>query len=177
MHADDVLSFMRRLNEADIRAWLDGGWGVDALVGRQTRTHADLDLAVDVLALPQVTALLKQDGYRVLRDELPTAVAYRHDGSGRELDLHPLVITEDGGGDQAQPDGREPWHYGVPVTGYVAGQPVPCCSLETQLRAHQGYPPRDSDRADMAVLAEHFGCELPGAYRVGGAGTGGQRSG
>lgn len=27
---------------------LPGGWGVDALVGRQTRIHSDLDLAVDV---------------------------------------------------------------------------------------------------------------------------------
>jgi hypothetical protein len=27
--------------------WLDGGWGIDALLGRETRTHADLDLVID----------------------------------------------------------------------------------------------------------------------------------
>ncbi len=74
--------------------------------------------------------MLAQGGYRILRDELPTAVAYRHDGSGLEVDLHPVVITEDGGGDQSQPEGRMPWHYGPPVTGTVDGMPVPC-------RAHQ----------------------------------------
>jgi hypothetical protein len=26
--------------------WLDGGWGVDALVGEQTREHEDLNLIV-----------------------------------------------------------------------------------------------------------------------------------
>jgi hypothetical protein len=26
------------------RVWIAGGWGVDALVGRQTRIHSDLDL-------------------------------------------------------------------------------------------------------------------------------------
>ena len=62
------------------------------------------------------------------------------------------------------------------MTGTVDGVPVPCCSLETQLRAHVGYPPRESDRADMALLAEHFGCELPPGYAAGNAGTG-QRSG
>ena len=33
------------LLEADgIDVWLDGGWGVDALLGQQTREHDDLDL-------------------------------------------------------------------------------------------------------------------------------------
>jgi len=30
------------------RVWIAGGLGVDALVGRQTPIHSDLDLAVDV---------------------------------------------------------------------------------------------------------------------------------
>lgn len=35
-----------QLTAAGIRVWVDGGWGVDALVGRQTRHHDDLaDLA------------------------------------------------------------------------------------------------------------------------------------
>ena len=34
------------LQSAGVRVWLDGGWSVDALLGEQTRPHADLDLAV-----------------------------------------------------------------------------------------------------------------------------------
>ena len=43
MDADDVLRVIDRLASADIRVWVDGGWGVDALLGRQTRRHHDLD--------------------------------------------------------------------------------------------------------------------------------------
>jgi lincosamide nucleotidyltransferase A/C/D/E len=35
------------LTEAGCSVWVAGGWGVDALVGRQTRLHRDLDLALD----------------------------------------------------------------------------------------------------------------------------------
>lgn len=33
MDASDVLSVVAALEEAGLRAWLEGGWGVDALVG------------------------------------------------------------------------------------------------------------------------------------------------
>jgi len=144
---------MRTVGEAGITAWLDGGWAVDALAGRQTREHDDLDLVVDAQHLDRVTQLVESLGYRPIRDELPTAIAFRN-LAGVEIDLHPVTITADGGGDQQQPSGRPPWHYGPPVIGHIDGHGVGCCSLETQLRAHQGYPPRDKDRADLAVLAE-----------------------
>lgn len=30
-----------------MRVWLDGGWGVDALLGRQTRPHDDMDIVIE----------------------------------------------------------------------------------------------------------------------------------
>jgi hypothetical protein len=41
----EVVDVLERLDRAGVPVWLDGGWGVDALVGRQTRPHRDLDLA------------------------------------------------------------------------------------------------------------------------------------
>ena len=143
--------------------WLDGGWGVDALLGEQTRPHADLDLAVDEQAVDRLVTRLRAEGYTVLRDERPVAIALRHD-DGREVDLHPLTLTPDGGGDQQQPGGRAPWHYGPPATGHVDGRPVPCNSLDTQLRSHLGYQPDGNDYADMRALARRFGCSLPAPY-------------
>lgn len=32
------------LGGAGADVWVGGGWGIDALVGRQTRQHRDLDL-------------------------------------------------------------------------------------------------------------------------------------
>jgi lincosamide nucleotidyltransferase A/C/D/E len=46
MKSEDVLQIVTWLEQAEIPVWLDGGWGVDALVGQQTRSHSDLDLVV-----------------------------------------------------------------------------------------------------------------------------------
>ncbi|MBO0731850.1 MAG: hypothetical protein J2P57_21505, partial [Acidimicrobiaceae bacterium] len=62
MRADEVLGVLDRLDERGIDAWVDGGWGVDALIGRQTREHDDLDLVVDMKAVDRVRCLLVEDG-------------------------------------------------------------------------------------------------------------------
>ncbi|MFC7642006.1 nucleotidyltransferase domain-containing protein [Streptosporangium lutulentum] len=54
MNETDVLKVLDALEEADLTAWVDGGWGIDALVGQTTREHSDLDL---VISLPQVEAV------------------------------------------------------------------------------------------------------------------------
>jgi lincosamide nucleotidyltransferase A/C/D/E len=158
-----VLAVMDLLAAEGVIGWIDGGWGVDALLGEQTRPHADLDLAVDEKAVHRLVPRLRTEGYSVLRDELPAGIALRHD-DGREVDLHPLALTPDGGGDQQQPGGRPPWHYGPPSVGHINGRPVPCNSLDTQLRSHLGYEPDQDDYADMRALAGHFECPLPAPY-------------
>ena len=158
-----VLAVLDLLVEQGVVGWLDGGWGVDALLGEQTREHADVDLAVDMGALDRLVARLRVEGYEVLRDELPVAIALRHP-DGREVDLHPLTLTPDGGGDQQQPDGRPPWHYGAPATGQIDGRQVRCNSMDTQMRSHLGYQPDQNDHADMSALVRRFGCLLPAPY-------------
>lgn len=49
MKSEDVLQIVTWLEQAEIPVWLDGGWGVDTLVGQQTRSHSDLDLVVSPL--------------------------------------------------------------------------------------------------------------------------------
>jgi lincosamide nucleotidyltransferase A/C/D/E len=51
-----VLAALRLLASAHCPVWIDGGWGVDALLGRQTRLNADLDLAI---ALTDVSIMKK----------------------------------------------------------------------------------------------------------------------
>jgi lincosamide nucleotidyltransferase A/C/D/E len=46
MTAEDVVEILGWLDAASADVWLDGGWGVDALFGEQTREHKDLDLIV-----------------------------------------------------------------------------------------------------------------------------------
>lgn len=43
----DACEILHWAEEAEIPVVLDGGWGVDALIGRETRTHNDIDLFVE----------------------------------------------------------------------------------------------------------------------------------
>jgi hypothetical protein len=45
MNPAQVLQVLDRLDANGVTGWLDGGWGVDAVLGEQTRPHEDLDLA------------------------------------------------------------------------------------------------------------------------------------
>jgi lincosamide nucleotidyltransferase A/C/D/E len=44
MTAGDATALLGRLAEREVNACVGGGWAVDALLGEQTREHADLDL-------------------------------------------------------------------------------------------------------------------------------------
>jgi lincosamide nucleotidyltransferase A/C/D/E len=159
MSGTDVLVLLEDLACRGVTAWLDGGWGVDALLGQQTREHEDLDLVILRGDLVRVLALFEGQGFAVVRDLLPTAIALRHPDN-RAVDLHPVDPTDDGGGDQVLQDGT--YHYGPPVGGIIEGRSVLCCSVETQVETHLGYEPDADDRADMAHLAERFGISWPG---------------
>ncbi len=37
----DVCEILEMLSEASVKVFLDGGWGVDALIGRETRIHRE----------------------------------------------------------------------------------------------------------------------------------------
>jgi lincosamide nucleotidyltransferase A/C/D/E len=164
MAASDVLAVLAELEAAGLTAWVDGGWGVDALVGETTREHADLDLVVLASQVAAVRSLLAGAGYgAVLRNWLPTSIALA-DGHGREVDLHPVTSTSDGGGDQAQLDGGS-FHYPPPTVGVIDGRTVACVDADTQVRCHLGYPPQAKDRQDMRRLQERLGVTLPAAYR------------
>ncbi|MFB7496503.1 nucleotidyltransferase domain-containing protein [Streptomyces sp. NPDC056161] len=154
MGEQDVIAVLDELTDADVTAWVDGGWGVEALLGTVSRPHSDLDLVVLRTELDTIRAALAAAGFtRVLRDVLPTALALA-DQAGREVDLHPVDATEDGGGDQVLPDGGT-FHYPAPVPGRIGGHTVLCVDTDTQLRAHQGYPLTDKDRGDIARLTAH----------------------
>ena len=161
--ADQVLEVVDRLASERITAWIDGGWGVDALVGYQTREHSDLDLVVDAEAVQRVERLLVEAGFEVVRNWLPTAIAFAH-ADGREVDLHPVELTTDGGGDQIQLDGITRWHYEAPVIGQIGERSVSCCGVDTQIASHLGYEPGETDVTDMRTLAVRFGRDLPPPY-------------
>ncbi|SBT50020.1 GNAT family N-acetyltransferase [Micromonospora auratinigra] len=149
--AAEVHAVLDTLAAAGCPAWISGGWGVDALVGTQTRPHRDLDLAVAAEHESAALDALGRLGYVVETDWRPVRVELVAD-RGR-VDLHPLTFDETGDGHQAGLDGSTfRWPRDCFTTGTIAGRPVGCISVDQQLLFHAGYEPREVDRADLAAL-------------------------
>ena len=166
MQPDDVLTVVGELEARYLQVWIDGGWGVDALLGEVTRSHGDVDLVVELHALPEVYGCLASLEFSVSEDLSPVRVVLRSP-DGRQVDLHPVTFADDGTGWQvgASPDGSDcPYPPGGFAAGLILDRAVPCLSAELQLEHHSGYAPRDRDRRDMALLASRFGLELPSPY-------------
>ncbi|MFF2847982.1 nucleotidyltransferase domain-containing protein [Streptomyces sp. NPDC058001] len=158
MTGDDVLAVLALLRNAGAEVWIGGGWGIDALVGRETRPHRDLDLVHRAEQEPAVLAALGTVGFTETVDQRPVRFVLA-DGRGRELDLHPLEFGPDGSAVQASFEPDHPFAYPAScfVTGTVQGVTVPCLSAEQQVCFHQGYEPAERDRHDMALLRDAYG--------------------
>jgi len=162
MRAVDVLEVLECLEAAGIMVWLDGGWGIDALVGSETRPHDDLDIVMAMAQRDDAQDALRGLGFALAVDELPTRCVFR-DPTDRRIDVHPVTFARDGSGLQQQPDG-DPFRYppeGLVGIGAIAGRSFPCLTPELQLRCHLAYEPDDDDRHDMHVLCARFGLVLP----------------
>jgi lincosamide nucleotidyltransferase A/C/D/E len=122
----EVLAALSALCALGCRFWLEGGRGVDALVGRQTRPHRDVDVDLEARCEEAALAVLAGIGYTVETDWRPNRVELNAPGRGR-VDLHPLLVDEDGTARQGS--ARRGFHVFPPsffVTGSLAGVPVPC---------------------------------------------------
>ncbi|MFG2819722.1 nucleotidyltransferase domain-containing protein [Kitasatospora sp. NPDC048365] len=158
MTGDEVLEILDVLREAGAEVWIGGGWGIDALLGEQTRPHADLDLMHRQEQEPAVLAALAAAGFRETLDWRPVRFVLSH-ADGREIDLHPLAFAADGSATQESLEAGRPFRYPAAcfVGGTIGGRAVPCLSAEQQVYFHRGYEPRDRDLHDMARLREAFG--------------------
>jgi lincosamide nucleotidyltransferase A/C/D/E len=161
VEAVDVAEVLGRLDAAGIWYCVEGGWGVDALLGEQTRPHDDVDLAVWMDDVERVCAALAEFG----RDdsEWPSSFVLV-DARGRKVDAHPLEPDENGDGLQAKQGGgsyRWPREH-LDARGRIGGREVPCISPELQLRWHEYEGFDDVDWADMTALAQRFKLPSPG---------------
>ncbi len=157
-----MLAVLEALRGVDLR--LDGGWGVDALLGEVTRGHDDVDIVIARRDALEARMRLAPLGFVHDQDAapgLPARLVLRDERS-RQVDLHLIVRDTAGHGWQQLDDGT--WgRYDVDqldATGTIAGREVPCIGPELQLRHHRGYEWTHKDRADITRLAARFGLEL-----------------
>ena len=73
MTSADVIEVYSSLLERGIGIWVDGGWGVDALLGRQTRAHADLDIVISDRQVLECERHLELQTYSRVKREIERA--------------------------------------------------------------------------------------------------------
>ena len=165
----DVVAILDLLDEEGIRTWLHGGWGIDALVGEQTREHRDIDLVVAREYADRLRELFRAPEWEITKDNLPVQLAFRR-GDGVAVTFDVVTPDQEGGATQQlhEDDGWGSEFYFTPEglngEGTIGERTVRCLTPELQVETHLGYEPDEGDRRDMAVLAEHLAISLPPPY-------------
>lgn len=161
MTASDVVEIVQLFNQNHIDVCIDGGWGVDALLGDQTRSHSDLDIAIQHSDVAKVRGLLEVRGYRdVPRNDTRDCNFVLGDDQGRQIDVH--TYTFDSAGNHIF--GVEYPADSLTGTGSVNGFPVKCISPEWAVKFHTGYETDMDDYRDVRALCQRFGIEMPSEY-------------
>jgi Aminoglycoside-2''-adenylyltransferase len=93
MTSSALLELLRHFEAADIEIWLDGGWGVDALLGVQTRPHDDVDIIARVSDLHGIRAALQARGFAEQPGGSPGNFVLA-DATGLEVDIHAVRFDE-----------------------------------------------------------------------------------
>jgi lincosamide nucleotidyltransferase A/C/D/E len=166
MDAPDVLDLYNELEKLEVAIWIDGGWGVDALLDQQTRPHNDLDMVIQQKDIPKLRELLGSRGYK----EVKLKIARPHnfvlaDMSGHEIDVHVVVLDSQGNGIYGPiEDGVMYPVEALAGTGMIMAQPVRCISPEWAIKFHSGYELKEKDYQDVSALCEKFQIPLPEEY-------------
>lgn len=160
----DVVALLSLFEREGIEFWIDGGWGIDALLGRQTREHGDLDVVIDRQEETTTRHVLENAGFYEVNMwfTTPAHTVWHHD-DGRAVDLHVVVFNDEGDG----VFGDEGVYPAESFTGrgVIGGRDVRCMSVSAQVEFHRGYELRQQDHHDIGSLHAEFGFVLPDEYR------------
>jgi lincosamide nucleotidyltransferase A/C/D/E len=91
----DVLGFYHLCEQNLITIWIDGGWCVDALLGKQIRDHADLDIALEWKDVFKLREILESRGYKQIAEDSKWNFVLA-DQYGHSIDFHSFILNEKG---------------------------------------------------------------------------------
>ncbi len=151
------------LATAEVPAWLFGGWGLDARIGRITRRHGDVEFWVPRTHDARSKAALVAAGSTALVTQPPEESCEFVSG---DVAFSTAYFDRAADGTFYQPLGRwSDWVFPAGSFGTDAGMldgtPVPAMSVAGMLAMKEQYPAlrhggpwRDKDVADIGVLRE-----------------------
>lgn len=166
MKAEDIVGLHTLLEENQISVWIDGGWGVDALLGEQTRPHSDVDIVIKHKDVPKLRKLLGALGYEDReRDDTSAWNFVLGDNAGHEVDVHAITFDDEGNGLYG-PKEKGVMYPAASLTGTgtVNGHAVRCISAEYLVKFHTGYELDENDYRDVSALCARFGIDYPAKY-------------
>ncbi|MBV9874731.1 MAG: GNAT family N-acetyltransferase [Verrucomicrobia bacterium] len=163
MTAKDAIGLYKLFDQHGIKIWIDGGWGVDALLGHQTRKHDDLDVAVHHSNLPALCQLLEDRGYH----SVPSGGSWGcnfvlGDDRGDRIDLHSFEL--DTSGENTFGVAYRAEH--LTGVGMIEGYQVRCVAPDWMVKFHTGYPLDKNDFSDVKALCEKFEIEMPKEHQA-----------
>lgn len=151
-----VSGFCTQMTQLEVKIWLDGGWGVDALVGRQTRLHSDLDIVIQKKDLTKLMTWFKQNDFFPIQrgDTSPHNFMYG-DKRARFIDVHVIELDLQGNGIYGRKIDQQMYPAAALTgKGKVGGVLANCISLEWLIKFHSGYQLRDKDHHDLNLLKQ-----------------------
>jgi lincosamide nucleotidyltransferase A/C/D/E len=162
MKAEDALELVKLFDQNHIDVILDGGWGVDALIGEQTRIHSDLDIVIANDDVPRLRKLLEANRYAdIPRPDTREVNFVMGDGHGHLVDIHTYTLDRINHPEQGLDYPLESL-YG---TGSILGYTVRCIDLVNMVNFHTGYPLDENDYHDVKALCQRFGIPIPVEYQ------------
>lgn len=166
MKKTDVIFLLQQLDSNNIGVWIDGGWGVDALIGKQTRDHDDLDIVVQKKDLAKLRQMLFNKGFENIPQDDTRDWNFVVGNNGLLIDIHVIEIDKNGDGVYGPRENNQ--QYPAPSLiskGMIGEMKVKCISPEYQIQSHVGYELKDKDFHDVQLLCEKFNVELPEEYK------------
>ena len=162
MNECDVVDLLTAFEQIGVTLWIGGGWGVDALVGYQTRPHNDLDIYTEKENADSIVNILTQKEYNEITTEYSTeGHKVWQDSSDRIVDLHLFEFE----GTETLFFENESYPSNILAgEGTIGGIRVQCFTAEAQLLYHQGYEHNEKDVHDVMLLCKTFGLDIPTEY-------------
>lgn len=166
MEEKEVIDIYNKLQNADIKIWVDGGWGVDALLAKQTRFHKDLDIVIQQKDIPASSKLLTKKGYKEIKLEIARPCNFvLADNFGHEIDLHVIIFNNTGDGIYGPVENGEMYPAAsLTGKGQIGNLKVNCISPEYAVKFHSGYELKEKDYKDVLAVCKKFNINIPDEY-------------
>lgn len=161
MEGEEVLRIYNLLQNSGTEIIIDGGWSVDALLGKKTREHKDLDIALEWKDVPALRKILSRLGYKQVEEYSKWNFVLR-DNKNHEIDVHAFIYDKE----ENVIDGIMYPAESLKGSGVIDGQEVRCISPEYQVEflakwIHK-WPEKYLDV--VSLLCAKFGIDLPEEY-------------